>query len=466
LTLTHRPHKCSNSSPNQVVKNVVDNFIIAFTTPTSLLAEGVNKVASTNMKNLATSILNMQNQNTKNGSPKAFLNYLLYDEYMNLIPGGSGALQVKNKDGWQILETEKIRIPQNGFLRVFSSNTEATPVSINNTAVALISGQLVEEYNYYPYGLVFDQTQVAGSIKKTDYLYNGKELQHNEFSAGNGLELADYGARMYDPQIGRWTASDPLSESRDWLSPYNYCQNNPILKIDPNGASDDDYYFNKQGQLVDYVPLNQKDRIFEENENGDHSRNINGTSMNFYQNNNPDFAMVKTYIDPGTPGHTAIGMDGMTVGFFPAIHNASSIGGVSMTYDNQLTSTKFEQRYKLANIFFLKVSNADKVNIKNSLIGMMGQVDAKSSPDYYLFGRNCTTQACNALNSMNDFKFKMYHDFDGSTYNYGNVFFITPNSLNSFMKNQYENRDIGSPVKAWMNRNPYLRQVGTYVLHN
>ncbi len=78
------------------------------------------------------------------------------------------------------------------------------------------------------------------------FKFNGQE-----YSEELGLNTYDFGARNYDPALGRWFSIDPLAEEREWLSPYNFVQNNPINRIDPDGALDE--YV--QGPLTDIWKL-------------------------------------------------------------------------------------------------------------------------------------------------------------------------------------------------------------------
>ncbi|WP_333662004.1 RHS repeat-associated core domain-containing protein [Chishuiella changwenlii] len=93
--------------------------------------------------------------------------------------------------------------------------------------------KILEENNYYPYGLKhsgYNNTNLANS--NYNYKYNGKELQTDL-----DINLYDYGARNYDPAIGRWMNIDPLAEKMRRHSPYNYAFNNPVYFIDPDGMA-------------------------------------------------------------------------------------------------------------------------------------------------------------------------------------------------------------------------------------
>jgi len=89
--------------------------------------------------------------------------------------------------------------------------------------------QVIQKNDYYPFGLLMqERTNIAPN--KNRYLYNGKEY----ISEGD-LNWYDYGARIYDPALGRWHVPDPRAEKYESWSPYNYALNNPLYYVDPNG---------------------------------------------------------------------------------------------------------------------------------------------------------------------------------------------------------------------------------------
>ena len=113
----------------------------------------------------------------------------------------------------------------------------------NNRVVISQSGTVEETSHYYPFGGTFAS---AGNVQP--YKYNGKE-----YDSKKGLNWYDYGARHYDAVLGRFITVDALYDKHFKVSPYVYCGNEPVGRIDPDG---NDWrvqtHYNRETDKIEY----------------------------------------------------------------------------------------------------------------------------------------------------------------------------------------------------------------------
>ena len=96
-------------------------------------------------------------------------------------------------------------------------------------------GKTYEFFTYNPWGEEMHQYNANTFGFSSPYRFNSKEKD-----AETGMHY--YGARYYQSKLSVWMSVDPLAHLREWVSPYNFLQNNPINRIDPTGAIDNPVY--------------------------------------------------------------------------------------------------------------------------------------------------------------------------------------------------------------------------------
>lgn len=124
------------------------------------------------------------------------------------------------------------------------------------------SGEAYELFLYNAWGeSLHHWTSSSTNSWSSPYRLNSKELDSE-----TGMHY--YGARYHHPKLSVWMSVDPLAHLRTWVSPYNFVQNNPILRIDPDGRLDDDYTAKKDGSIEVKKTDDNFDRFFVENNDG------------------------------------------------------------------------------------------------------------------------------------------------------------------------------------------------------
>ncbi len=125
---------------------------------------------------------------------------------------------------------------------------------------SIASSEIIEENNYYPFGLKHKGYNDGGATSLGNnvaqkFKYNGKELEE-----AHGLNWYEMDMRQYDPAMARWTSIDPVTHHS--MSTYTAFDNNPVFWADPSGA--DAQWIGDFGESV----WERRERINNEERNG------------------------------------------------------------------------------------------------------------------------------------------------------------------------------------------------------
>jgi RHS repeat-associated protein len=178
------------------------------------------------------------------------------------------------------------------------------------------------------------ENSCAGAYR---YGFNGKEKVDEISGSGNSV---DFGDRYLDTRLGRWNAVDKLASKYPYASPYNYCLNNPIYNVDPDGNS--------------VAPADQASK--------------NGFDAALKTTFSGDLASVYTTIGTVKVGDKSIDIKGFT--FTGDINTAiNSIKNSSLTKENKLKALAYLATVESKDVLYIQSPTNNSNPSEQPLIG-------------------------------------------------------------------------------------------------
>ncbi len=212
--------------------------LVASAQVSPIVKSGASTLASALSSNTdLVNLLNTPNQTSgSNNAPKAYLNILFFDEQLKFDENASQVIPVgylvNSRGTLSRMMANAVEAKKNGYVYVYFSNESETLVYFDNFMLTHELGPLREEMHYYPFGLMMaaiSSKAFSEPLELSKFKYQSQELE-----TSLGLNMYEFEARQYDPQIGRWVVPDPANQFNN-ISSYAGMGNNPISYVDPDG---------------------------------------------------------------------------------------------------------------------------------------------------------------------------------------------------------------------------------------
>jgi RHS repeat-associated protein len=225
----------TGTSPTNTYTTVVNNLLtaLASTSAIATAGKGATAAALTGSAVRPTDVSNfLSTAPLVTGRPKAYINWILFDEQFRTVSSNCGFSAVNSASGVLNTHTQGVNISKNGYLYVYCSNESNLDVFFDNLQLIHTRGPLLEETHYYPFGL----TMAGISSKAAGKLENKKnKFQRQEYNDDLGADIYEFKWRMHDPQMGRFWQVDPLAEKYVYNSTYAFSENKVTGHVELEG---------------------------------------------------------------------------------------------------------------------------------------------------------------------------------------------------------------------------------------
>lgn len=165
-----------------------------------------------------------------------------------------------------------------------------------------------------------------------------------------------YGARFYDPAVGRFTSIDPLADQMPSWSPYSYTYNNPLRFLGPTGKGPEDIItYNTAGQEISRIEAPGEDVHLLQTNNGV----LKGRKESFFGDRTGSPKLFSTLDKTSVPNDNAVerivdansdGNDGLLEFAKKSVNDGdydykNTVLGEGAGIDNSETAYEFMARY-------------------------------------------------------------------------------------------------------------------------